>query len=357
MNTRREIIKGTAMTATGMVLGGVAAAKSTSAQQPIALGTSNNESKPLSGQVALITGAARGIGRATAIELARQGANIVLLDIADPQGVENISGYRLANSDELNEAVKLVSAEGVEAIPIVTDVRNLEAMKEAAKTTVDRLGKIDILVANAGIAIWSPFAEMQPEQWQNVVDVNLTGVANSMWAVIPQMQKQQSGKIITLTSIGGRMGVPGVANYASTKWAVIGLTKTVALELGKDNITVNAVAPTAVNTPLYRSEGQYKSTGMNSFAEQDEAMLGFHALPVPAVEPEDIAEAIAFLMQSLQVGEPAQRAASLFSIRQGALCFGLGNGCSSRRKCSVYCLNRSNLFPYMQTITHAVNSF
>ena len=296
MNTRREIIKGTAMTATGAFLGSVAAAKSASAQQPIAQETDNNsESKPLSGQVAMITGAARGIGRATAIELARQGANIVLLDIADPQGVENISGYRLANSDELNKAVELVEAEGVTAIPIVADVRNLDRMKEAAKTTIDRLGKIDILVANAGIAIWSPFNEMQPQQWQNVIDVNLTGVANSMWAVIPQMQKQKSGKIVTLTSIGGRMGVPGVANYASTKWAVIGLTKTVALELGEENITVNAVAPTAVNTPLYRSEGQYKSTGMNSFAEQDEAMLGFHALPVPAVEPEDIAEAIAFL--------------------------------------------------------------
>ena len=296
MNTRREIIKGTAMTATGMVLGGVAAAKSTSAQQPIERETDNNsESKPLSGQVAMITGAARGIGRATAIALARQGADIVLLDIADPQGVENISGYRLANSDELNKAVELVEAEGVTAIPIVADVRNLDRLKEAATTTIDRLGKIDILVANAGIAIWSPFDKMQPEQWQSVIDVNLTGVANSMWAVIPQMQKQQSGKIITLTSIGGRMGVPGVANYASTKWAVIGLTKTVALELGKDNITVNAVAPTAVNTPLYRSQGQYNSTGMNSFAEQDEAMLGFHALPVPAVEPEDIANAIAFL--------------------------------------------------------------
>ena len=138
MNTRREIIKGTAMTATGMILGGVATAKSTSAGQPIAR-SSNNESKPLSGKVALITGAAMGIGRATTIALARQGANVALLDIADPQGVENISGYRLANSDELNEAVELVSAEGVEAIPIITDVRNLKAMKEAAKTTNVRL--------------------------------------------------------------------------------------------------------------------------------------------------------------------------------------------------------------------------
>ncbi|MBD3882894.1 mycofactocin-coupled SDR family oxidoreductase [Phormidium tenue FACHB-886] len=250
---------------------------------------------PLAGKVALVTGAARGIGRATAIELARQGADVALLDIADPRGVNNIYGYRLSNREELDETMRLVTAEGRRAVPIVADVRNLDAMKQAANTAVSQLGRIDILVANAGIAIWSPFAEMKPDQWQSVIDVNLTGVANSMWAVIPQMQKQQSGRIITLTSIGGRMGVAGVANYSATKWGVIGLTKSAALELGKDNITVNAVAPTAVNTPLYRSEGQYQSTGMGSFAEQDRAMLGYHSLQVPAIEPEDIGKAIVFL--------------------------------------------------------------
>ncbi len=298
--SRRDIIKGAALAATGMAVG--SGLTSLQSEQAISQTPAQPNPKsqtpttlPLAGKVALITGAARGIGRATAVELARLGANIVLLDIADPKGVENIYGYRLANREELNEAVRLVAAEGRKAIPIVADVRSLDAMKEAVNTAVSQLGRVDILVASAGIAIWSPFAQMKPEQWQRVVDVNLTGVANSMWAVIPQMQKQKSGKIITLTSIGGRTGVPGASNYSSTKWAVIGLTKSTALELGKDNITVNAVAPTAVNTPLYRSEGQYKSTGMSSFADQDRAMLGYHSLPIPAVEPEDIAKAISFL--------------------------------------------------------------
>lgn len=297
--SRRGVIRKAAIAATGLAIGSGATALSqpqATAQTPTrATSQAQNSALPLAGKVALVTGAARGIGRATAVELARQGANIVLLDIANPKGVENIYGYRLANRDELSEAVRLVAAEGRKAVPIVADVRNLNAMKQAVNTAVSQLGRVDILVANAGIAIWNSFAEMKPDQWQSVIDVNLTGVANSMWAVIPQMQKQKSGKIIALTSIGGRIGVEGASNYSATKWAVIGLTKSTALELGKDNITVNAVAPTAVNTPLYRSEGQYKSTEMNSFADQDKAMLGYHALPIPAVEPGDIANAIAFL--------------------------------------------------------------
>ena len=134
-----------------------------------------NPALPLTGKVAIVTGAARGIGRATVVELARQGANVVLLDIANPKGVENIYGYRLATREELNETVGLVTAEGRKAIPVVADVRNLAAMKQAVDTAVRQLGRVDILVANAGIAIWSPFAQMKPDQWQSVIDVNLTG--------------------------------------------------------------------------------------------------------------------------------------------------------------------------------------
>ena len=294
MNTRREIIKGAALTATGTVLGAISSNATASTPQ-VAQSASSESGEPLSGKVALVTGAARGIGRATAIELAKKGADVALVDIADPQGVENIHSYRLATEAELDEAVSLVEAEGRKALKIVADVRDLAAMKQAAQTTVSQLGGLDLLVANAGIAIWSPFVEMNPGEWQDVIDVNLTGVANSMWAVVPKMQQQQDGNIIIVSSIGGRQGVAGVANYASTKWAVIGLAKSAALELGADNIRVNAVAPTAVDTPLYRSEGQYLSTGMNSFEEQDEAMLGYHSLPVPIVQPVDIAKAIAFL--------------------------------------------------------------
>ena len=267
MNTRREIIKGTAMTATGMVLGNMAATKSTaSAQQPIAQRNSET-AKPLSGKVALVTGAARGIGRATAIELAQRGADITFIRHCRSSRCRTYYGYRLATEAELEEAVSLVEAEGRKALKIVADVRDLAAMKQAVQKITQQLGELDILVANAGIAIWSPFAQMSPGQWQDVIDVNLTGVANSMWAVLPQMQKQKNGNMIIVSSIGGRQGVAGVTNYASTKWGVIGLAKSAALELGADSIRVNVVAPTAVDTPLYRSEGQYLSTGMNSFEE------------------------------------------------------------------------------------------
>jgi SDR family mycofactocin-dependent oxidoreductase len=293
--TRRGIVLGGAASLAGATALGTQQPQTIAQQSEERSQTQSSNSENLSGRVALITGDARGIGRATAIALARQGADVAILDIANPQGVKNIQGYQLATTDDLDESIRQVEAQGRKALPLIADVRDLDAMKAAANKTVAQLGRLDIMVANAGIGSWSQFAKMTPGQWKDVLDVNLTGVANSMWAVIPQMQKQKSGKIIALTSIGGRQGVSGVSNYAATKWGVIGLVKSIALELGADNITVNAVAPTAVNTPLYRSEGQYRSTGMNSFEEQDQTMLQMHALPVPAVEPEDIANAIVFL--------------------------------------------------------------
>ncbi len=295
--SRRNLIKNAALAVAGVGVSAGLSPKKAEAQpqKPATTKSPAPSSLPLSGKVALVTGAARGIGRATAVELAKQGADVALLDIAQPQGVKNIHSYRLANRTELEEAVRLVQAEGRRALPIVADVRDLAAMKQAAETTVRELGGLDILVANAGIAIWSPFDEMTSQQWSDVIDVNLTGVANSMWAVIPQMRKQKRGKIIVVSSVGGRMGVAGVANYSATKWGVIGLVKSVALELGQDNITVNAVAPGAVNTPLYRSEGQRRSTSANTSQDQDKATLGYHALPIPALEPSDVAMAIAFL--------------------------------------------------------------
>jgi len=281
---RREMIRKGSLAAAGM-----AAMGNPAASRPA------RDAGPLAGKVALITGAARGIGRATAEELARQGAHVALLDIAEPRGVKHIHGFSLAGEAELDAAVAAVRATGAKALRLKADVRDLPGLHSAAAETVRQLGRLDILVANAGIAIWSPFEQMKPGQWQDVLDVNLTGVANAAWAVIPHLKRQNGGRIIALSSIGGRMGVAGVANYATTKWGVIGLTKSLALELGKYNITVNAVAPTAVNTPMYRSEGQYHSTGMGSFAEQDRAMLAHHPLPVPALEPLDIARSVAFL--------------------------------------------------------------
>lgn len=264
------------------------------------LAQTNNQSKMgnqnLNGRVALVTGAARGIGLATAIELAKQGASIALLDIADDTGAGMaIKGYRLSSQSDLNKAVETVKAIGVKAISIKADVRNLSDLKAATEKIARELGGLDILVANAGIVAWTAIENSTEKQWKDVVDVNINGVINSVWAALPFLKKSKAGRIITLSSIGGRMGVSGNGAYSPTKWAVIGLTKSLALELGQYRITVNSVAPTAVNTPMYRSEGQIKSTGMTSNADQDKAMLGYHSLPTPALDPKDIADAITFL--------------------------------------------------------------
>lgn len=256
----------------------------------------------LHGRVALITGAARGIGRAAAVKLAEQGADIALLDIAQavvPPHLVNPDEFAPATTGDMEETERLISALGRRVLVIYADVRDYQAMEAAAAQTVQTLGRLDILIASAGVAVWSSWADMSPEHWQLVIDVNLTGTFNAMKAATPYMIDQRFGRMITLSSIGGRQGVPGVANYAASKWAVIGLTKSVALALGEYNITVNSVAPTAVNTPMYRSLAQARSTNPDKPAptaeDQDVQMFAAHALPIAALEPADIANGIAFL--------------------------------------------------------------
>lgn len=153
--------------------------------------------------MALVTGAARGIGRAIAVDFARNGADVALLDIADPTGGMAISGYRLANESELDEAVAAVQGQGVKALKLKVDVRNYTAMKEAASRIVRELGGLDIAVANAGICIWTTVEGANERQWREVVDVNVNGVFNTIQAVIPAMKVRNGGRIITISSVGG----------------------------------------------------------------------------------------------------------------------------------------------------------
>jgi 3-oxoacyl-[acyl-carrier protein] reductase len=190
----------------------------------------------LKDRVAVITGASRGIGKAAALALVSQGAKVVI---------------NYARSIDAAEAtVKEITNAGGEAIALQADVSQSAEVDNLIKTTLDQFGRIDVLVNNAGITKDTLLLRMKPEQWQAVIDLNLTGVFLCTKAVSKTMLKQRSGRIINIASVAGQMGNPGQANYSAAKAGVIGFTKTVAKELANRGITVNAVAPGFIETDM-----------------------------------------------------------------------------------------------------------
>ena len=197
----------------------------------------------------MITGAARGIGRAIAIAYAKEGADVLGLDIA--ARASTITAYPAATEDELEETGKQIDALGRRFISYKADIRDLDALKKAADLAMDKFGKIDIIVANAGIQTFKPFLEMDQKHWHDVIDVNLHGTANTVWAFAPLLVKGgKGGRIIIVSSTQGRHGSKNAASYSASKWALYGLVKTLALELGEDKITVNALVPGLIDTPM-----------------------------------------------------------------------------------------------------------
>lgn len=266
------------------------------------------ENGMLTGKVALVTGAARGIGLSVAKTYARQGAKVVMLDIADPSAVPPVEGFRIANAEEFQAAIEEVRAIAPDTLGITADVRNRAALANAVAQATETFGGLDIAVANAGYVRWHSFANGTDEDWKSVYDVNVHGVFNTFHAAIPALRQRGGGSLISLSSIAGRIGVIGNGAYNSSKWAVIGLTKQAALELGADNIRANAIAPGPVNTPMYRSEGQKRSMGIDvaafSAAEANAAQDAIlnPALPLgdtPASEPQAIANTALYLASDL----------------------------------------------------------
>ncbi len=187
-------------------------------------------------QVAIITGASRGIGRAIAISLASEGANIVV---------------NYANSSAAaDELVSEITQSGGNAIALQADVSQADQVDTLINTVMEKWGRIDILVNNAGITRDTLLLRMKPEEWQAVIDLNLTGVFLCTRAVSKIMLKQRSGRVINIASVAGQMGNPGQANYSAAKAGVIGFTKTVAKELASRGVTVNAVAPGFIETDM-----------------------------------------------------------------------------------------------------------
>ena len=190
----------------------------------------------LQGKVAIVTGGSRGIGRATALALASEGATIVV---------------NYASSSGAAEAVVAeIAGNGGEAIALQADVSKPDQVDSLIGTTMEKYGKIDVLVNNAGITRDTLLLRMKLEEWQAVIDLNLTGVFLCTKAVSKIMLKQRSGRIINITSVAGQMGNPGQANYSAAKAGVIGFTRTVAKELASRGITVNAVAPGFIETDM-----------------------------------------------------------------------------------------------------------
>ena len=190
----------------------------------------------LKDKVAIVTGASRGIGRATAIALAAAGARVVV-NYARSRGAAD-------------EVVATITAAGGSAIALQADVAQVDQVDTLIKTTQETWGRIDVLVNNAGITRDTLLLRMKPEDWQAVIDLNLTGVFLCTRAVSKIMLKQRSGRIINIASVAGLMGNPGQANYSAAKAGVIGFTKTVAKELAPRGVTVNAVAPGFIQTDM-----------------------------------------------------------------------------------------------------------
>jgi len=223
----------------------------------------------LTGKRAIVTGAGQGIGKATALKLAQRGADVVVDDI---------------NTETAPQTAQEIQALGRKGVAVIADVSKRDEVEQMIQTAMDELGGVDILVNNAGIARSNVLARLKDEQWDEVLDVNLKGIFYCTQAAARSMMKQRSGKIISISSIYGRIGVIGDANYSASKSGIVGFTKSVARELARYNINVNAIMPGLVDTAILRG---IPEKYLNPMIEE---------IPLKRVgRPEDIANVVAFL--------------------------------------------------------------
>lgn len=224
----------------------------------------------LIGKIALVTGAAQGIGRAIALLLAEQGADVIVSDI---------------NLEKARETAQEIEARGRRALAIQANVAIPAEVEQMVETIIDQFGRIDILVNNAGITRDRLILRMTEEDWDVVLDVNLKGTFNCTKAALRHMTKQRSGKIVNIASVSGEMGNPGQANYAASKAGVIGFTKTIAREFAARGINVNAIAPGFIQTAMTDALPE-------KVRETLKQMIPMERLG----QPEDVAHAVLFLV-------------------------------------------------------------
>jgi SDR family mycofactocin-dependent oxidoreductase len=245
----------------------------------------------LSGKVALITGAARGQGRAEAALLAEMGADIIAVDVCGKVGE---LAYPPSSEEDLAQTVRLVEAADRRIVARVVDVRDFESLQAAVDTGVAELGRLDAVIANAGISDWGRLWELTELQWQTMIDVNLTGVWHTLKATIPTLiAGGVGGSIVITSSVAGLKALPAQAHYSSAKHGLVGLTRAAAIELGEYNIRVNSIHPWGVSTPMATED----KTIERIFNEHPHFASSFSSpLAVPISSPEDIAQTVLYLV-------------------------------------------------------------
>jgi NAD(P)-dependent dehydrogenase (short-subunit alcohol dehydrogenase family) len=256
----------------------------------------------LTDKIAVVTGAARGIGRAIAVEMAANGADVVALDIVG--FVSTASNAVPATQEELDETVRQIRGYGRRAEGIKADIRDIAALRTIADYVEKTYGKIDIVVANAAIQRWVPILEMEDADWRDVIDNNLNGTANTVRAFAPKMVARKKGRFILLSSMQGKHGTKDAASYSASKWGILGLMKSAAMELGEHNITVNALIPGLVDTALTRYDKRLSETIGETGRPKDDhpspqKAWDIRAPTVPLkvgwLQPDDISPAAVFL--------------------------------------------------------------
>jgi (+)-trans-carveol dehydrogenase len=252
----------------------------------------------LDGKVAAVTGAARGMGRAHAVTLAREGADVLICDVG--RQLSSVE-YQLAVPEDLAETEALVQAEGRRAVAMEVDVRFEDQLASWVDAGLQEFGRLDVMVANAGITGYAPAHKLTEQAWNEIIDVNLKGAWLSAKVVIPHMiERGDGGSIVFISSGLGLKGLPEAGHYAAAKHGVVGLMRSLALELAPHWIRCNTVHPAGTNTPMAHNPMHY-----SRFAGgREDATLGdvievyesIAALPIPWTEPEDIANAVLWLV-------------------------------------------------------------
>ena len=241
------------------------------------------------GKVAFVSGAARGQGRSHAVALAAEGADIIALDLCAPVGWTTYPG---ATPEDLDETVRLVEGEGRRIVARRADVRDRAGLQDALEAGLAELGRLDIVVANAGVGRINAWDDTSPEVWQDTIDINLTGSWNTVMAATPYVAKSGGGSIILISSSGGLKSHPFMVPYTASKFGITGMAKAFAQELAPLQIRVNSIHPGGVDTPMARGADDIEALMANNpqLAGTFANLQNVNLLP-----PEDISTIVLFL--------------------------------------------------------------